>query len=95
VGVSLTVRGMAQEGNKQITVRMNPESRKNLRAMAKAYGVPVAPFVREMLNSVCSGDTERVAAFLGKLNTGLARQLLLDLEIGQKRRKRRGRASPG
>lgn len=78
-----------------MTVRMNPKARKNLRTMAKAYGSPVAPFVRELLEATCSGEQERLSVFLGRLNTGLARQMLLDLKIGQKRQKRRGRASPG
>jgi hypothetical protein len=77
------------------TFRISEKARQNLLPVAKAYGMPPTSFVGEMVDVIVCADMERLTAFLGRLQTGMARQLVLELGKAEKRQKRRRRASSG
>ncbi len=60
------------------TFRMPAKDRAALDEMAKVYGAPSSgAFVAEMVGVMCSGDTERVKAFVGRLIARAGEQLAL------------------
>lgn len=62
------------------TVRMSLESQRNLSEMAKVYGSSsVSGFAREVLETVSSGDVERVRAFTLRMAEKAGEQLKLSL----------------
>jgi hypothetical protein len=58
--------------------RMPAKDRAALNEMAKLYGAPSSgAFVAEMVGVMCSGDVERVKAFVGRLIARAGEQLAL------------------
>jgi hypothetical protein len=60
------------------TFRMPQKDREALNSMAKIYGAPSSgAFVAEMVGVMCSGDSERVKAFVGRLIARAGEQMAL------------------
>jgi hypothetical protein len=78
-----------------VTFRISKENLKSLRQVAKIYGSPYTSFVRDAVQAMCSGDMERVGAFLTRLQRSAMKQMEMELGKAQKRQKRRRRATPG
>jgi hypothetical protein len=61
------------------TFRMPRKDREALDIMAKIYGAPSSgAFCAEMVGVMCSGDTERVKAFVGRLIARAGEQMALE-----------------
>lgn len=62
------------------TIRLSPKTQGDLRQMAALYGSPNArAFAREVLETMCSGDLERIKEFSRRLMVGMGEQLALKL----------------
>jgi hypothetical protein len=61
-------------------VRLSEKTQADLRAMAAVYGSPNASaYAREVLEVMCSGDLEKVKAFIARLIARAGEQLTLKL----------------
>lgn len=61
-------------------VRLSEKTQADLRAMAAVYGSPNASaYAREVLEVMCSGDLEKVKAFIARLIARAGEQLTLRL----------------
>lgn len=61
-------------------VRLSPKVQTDLREMSKVFGSPTpSSFAREILETVCSGDLEKVKAFTARLIAKQGEQLTLKL----------------
>lgn len=61
-------------------VRLSEKTQADLRAMAAVYGSPNASaYAREVLEVMCSGDLEKVKAFITRLIARAGEQLTLEL----------------
>lgn len=62
------------------TIRLTPKTQADIATLAKVYGSPNGrAFAREILETVCSGDPERMQAFNRRLMMGVGEQLALKL----------------
>jgi len=62
------------------TFRLPVDQAAALREMAKIYGAPSpSAFLRDMVGSSCSGDSEKIKAFNARLFKGMGEQLTLKL----------------
>jgi hypothetical protein len=78
------------------SIRLPLPDRANVAEMARLYGAKSAhAFMIEMASSLCSGNQDRVSAFVGRLMTAMAQQLTLDFEAQAKREVQRASKHPG
>lgn len=73
------------KGTPTYAIRLKPSTRASVQQMAELYGsTSTGAFIREMLETMCSDDAEKVQDFMVRLFTRLGEQKQLKLTLGPK-----------